>query len=76
MPEALTIRGAGLFRRLCVEAGGEPSSMAGLLLHPHSESMEVTMTSHIRVFLGTLAVSVISWVFHVAVVVPLCLPRR
>jgi len=30
------------------------------------------MTSEIRVFLGTLAVSVI----YVAVVVPLCMPRR
>jgi len=34
------------------------------------------MTSDIRVFLGTLAVSVISWAVFVAVVVPLCLPRR
>jgi len=38
--------------------------------------MEVPMTSDIRVFLGTLAVSVISWVFLVAVMVPICLPRR
>ena len=34
------------------------------------------MTSDIRVFLGTLAVSVISWAFLVAVMVPICLPRR
>ena len=34
------------------------------------------MKSDIRVFLGTLAVSLISWVFLVAVVAPLCLPRR
>jgi len=34
------------------------------------------MTSDIRVFFGTLAVSVISWAVFVAVVVPLCLPRR
>jgi hypothetical protein len=33
------------------------------------------MTSDVRVFLGTLAVSVISWVFLVAVLVPFCLPR-
>lgn len=43
---------------------------------PHAESMEVPMTSDIRVFLGTLAVSVISWVLLVAVMVPICLPRR
>ena len=34
------------------------------------------MTSDIRVFLGTLAVSVISWVFLVAVLAPVCMPRR
>jgi hypothetical protein len=33
------------------------------------------MTSDIRVFLGTLVVSVISWAFLVAVVVPFCLQR-
>ena len=33
------------------------------------------MTSDIRVFLGTLAMSLISWAFLVAAVVPLCLPR-
>jgi hypothetical protein len=33
------------------------------------------MTSDIRVFLGTLVVSVISWAFFVAVVVPFCLQR-
>jgi hypothetical protein len=33
------------------------------------------MTSDIRVYLGTLAVSVVSWIFHGAVVVPLCMPR-
>jgi len=34
------------------------------------------MPSDIRVFLGTLAVSLISWAFLVAVLVPICLPRR
>jgi hypothetical protein len=34
------------------------------------------MTSDIRVFLGTLAVSIISWAFLVATMVPVCLPRR
>lgn len=34
------------------------------------------MPSDIRVFLGTLAVSLISWAFLVAMVAPLCLPRR
>jgi hypothetical protein len=34
------------------------------------------MTSDFRVFLGTLAVSVISWARFVAVVVPLCLSRH
>jgi hypothetical protein len=33
------------------------------------------MTSDIRVFLGTLVVSLVSWVFLVAVVVPMCLQR-
>jgi hypothetical protein len=33
------------------------------------------MTSDIRVFLGTLVVSVISWAFFAAVVVPFCLQR-
>ncbi len=33
------------------------------------------MTSDLRVFLGTLAVSVISWAFFVAVVLPFCLQR-
>jgi hypothetical protein len=33
------------------------------------------MPSDIRVFLGTLALSVISWAFLVAVLVPLCPPR-
>jgi hypothetical protein len=42
---------------------------------PDAESMEVPMTSDIRVFLGTLAVSVISWAVFVAVVVPFCLSR-
>jgi hypothetical protein len=36
--------------------------------------MEVLMPSDIRVFLATLAVSVISWAILVAVLVPLCLP--
>jgi hypothetical protein len=47
----------------------------GYCFTPHAESMEVPMTSDIRVFLGTLAVSLISWTFLVAVVVPLCMPR-
>jgi len=34
------------------------------------------MTSDIRVFLATLAVSLISWAVFVAVVVPHCLPRH
>jgi hypothetical protein len=34
------------------------------------------MTSDIRVFLGTLAASVISWAFLVAFLAPLCPPRR
>jgi hypothetical protein len=38
--------------------------------------MEVLMTSDIRVFLGTVAASVISWVLLVAVMVPICLPKR
>jgi hypothetical protein len=37
--------------------------------------MEVPMTSDVRVFLGTLAVSLVSWIFLVAFLVPLCLPR-
>jgi hypothetical protein len=33
------------------------------------------MTSDIRVFLCTVVLSLVSWVFVVAVLVPLCLPR-
>jgi hypothetical protein len=33
------------------------------------------MPSDIRVFLGTLVLSVVSWAFIVAVLVPFCLPR-
>lgn len=33
------------------------------------------MPSDIRVLLGTVAVSVMSWALRVAVVMPLCIPR-
>ena len=52
------------------EGGDQFADLHGrVIATPH---MEVPMTSEIRVFLGTLAVSVI----YVAVVVPLCMPRR
>jgi hypothetical protein len=38
--------------------------------------MEYFMPTDVRVFLCTLVVSVISWVFLVAVLVPVCMPGR